>query len=222
MKDFIRENRAFFLPYLVFLSIGGLIILLFPKTEIHLFINQHHHFIADTFFKIITHLGDGILIAIVILLFLFMKYRYAIVVALSNIFITLVVQAFKRYILPEITRPVLVFAQEKDLHLVDGITIFTDHSFPSGHSATAFSLYLMFALICRNKSLKLVSFFVAFLIAFSRMYLSQHFLIDIYFGSLIGAVFTSVFFFWSEKWNSPKLNLSLQDAFKINKHVKQE
>ena len=62
------------------------------------------------------------------------------------------------------------------------------NSFPSGHSATAFSIFLSLGLIFR-KYLNLFLLF-AFLVAFSRVAIGVHYLSDVTIGSLIGALST--------------------------------
>jgi membrane-associated phospholipid phosphatase len=218
MINIFRQNKWFYLPYLIFLVIAGTSLILFSKIEIHWFINQLNNKIADVFFKYYTHLGDGILIAIAIFILLFVRYRDAITVGISSIVATLLVQVFKRYILPDTDRPVLVFGKIHNLHLVDGIYMNTAHSFPSGHSATGFSIFLLFAMISDNKYMKFLFFIVAFLIAYSRIYLSQHFLIDIYVGSLIGVVSTSLIYLWTDSWKGKKLDLSLTNIAKTKKN----
>jgi membrane-associated phospholipid phosphatase len=222
MIEIIRQNKWFYLPYLLLLTVGGLFLILFSKIDIHWFINQLNCFVADNFFKIFTHFGDGIMIAFAILIMLFIKYRYAIVVAISSILATIIVQLFKRYIIPDVDRPSLVFESIRKLHIVEGITMNTAHSFPSGHTATGFSIFLLFAIISNNKYLKLLFFIVAFLVAYSRIYLSQHFFVDIYFGSLIGVLSTSFVYLWASKWKSNKLDLSILDIFKKKKNDSEE
>jgi membrane-associated phospholipid phosphatase len=222
MINIFRQNKWFYLPYLIFLVIAGTFLILFSKIEIHWFINQQNCKIADVFFKYYTHLGDGILIAIAIFILLLIRYRDAITIAISSIFATILVQAFKRYILPDTDRPLLVFEKIHNLHLVDGIYMNTAHSFPSGHSATGFSVFLLFAMITGNKYLKFLFFIIAFLVAYSRIYLSQHFLVDIYVGSLIGVVSTSLIFLWTKSWKSKKLELSLINIVKTKKNDSKE
>jgi membrane-associated phospholipid phosphatase len=59
-------------------------------------------------------------------------------------------------------------------------------AFPSGHTAIGFCMFCLLALYTQNNFLKFFYFVVVFLIAYSRMYLSQHFLQDVYAGSIIG------------------------------------
>ena len=78
------------------------------------------------------------------------------------------------------------------------------HSFPSGHTAVAFGLFCLLALISSNKMIGVVCFFIALFVAFSRVYLSQHFFLDIYIGSLIGVVATVLSYLYIN--GSPKVN----------------
>ncbi len=63
------------------------------------------------------------------------------------------------------------------------------NSFPSGHSATAFSAFVAFSFIFPKY--KYLFFFIAFIVAFSRVVLYHHYLSDVIVGSLIGGL-TSV------------------------------
>ncbi len=209
MLKIIKNNKYFYIPYLLFFIAGAAILFLFSKKEIHLFINGINCAFGDYFFKYLTHLGDGITVGILIAALLFVKYRYSIVMIFSVLSSTVVVQAFKRYILPDIVRPIVYLHNQANLHLVEGVDVHTAHSFPSGHTATAFTIFILLALISNKNWLKLLYFVVAFLIGYSRMYLSQHFLADIYVGSIIAVIFTSVFYYWVSKWQNPKLDLSI-------------
>ena len=71
---------------------------------------------------------------------------------------------------------------------MSGIDLHAAFSFPSGHAATIFSLCVGIMLFSAAPARKLSCFFIALLVAYSRVYLSQHFLIDIYFGSLLGVL----------------------------------
>ena len=61
------------------------------------------------------------------------------------------------------------------------------NSFPSGHTACAFAIYFCLSMMVKNNWLKFFFFFLALLTAFTRVYLSQHFFMDVYGGSLVGA-----------------------------------
>ena len=74
------------------------------------------------------------------------------------------------------------------LNLVPGFENYLYNSLPSGHSTSAFTTFLCLALIIENKAMKFGLFMMALTVGFSRVYLSQHFLNDVYAGSLIGVI----------------------------------
>ncbi|MGL4875433.1 MAG: phosphatase PAP2 family protein, partial [Clostridium sp.] len=64
------------------------------------------------------------------------------------------------------------------------ISIPTDFSFPSGHSMCSFAAATV--LYSMNKKIGIASLILAFLIAFSRLYLFVHYPSDVLVGSIIG------------------------------------
>jgi len=214
MLRLLRLNRWFFVPYLVFLLIGGAIMLLFTRADIHLYMNSLNSYAADLFFKYFTNMGDGVIYAIAVVILLFYRYRDSITLILSAIIVTVVTRIIKQDILPDFPRPIMVLGPTHKLHLVDGIQMHVINSFPSGHSATAFGVFLLFAFLVKNNYLKFTFFAIALMVVYSRIYLSQHFLIDTYFGSLIGVLATISTYLWTKSWKNPKLDLSLQSLFK--------
>ncbi len=217
MIKFIKNNSYFYIPYLLFFIVSTVLLSSYSKKDIHLFINNLNCQFGDYFFKYFTHLGDGIIIAVLILVLLFIKYRYSIILVFSILSSTIVVQAFKRYILPDIVRPIVYFHNESPLHIVEGVDVHTAHSFPSGHTATAFTIFLLLAIISNKNYLKLMFFATAFLVGYSRIYLSQHFLSDVYAGSIIAVVLTTIYGYWIGNWKNPNLDLSITNrACKTN------
>lgn len=106
-------------------------------------------------------------------------------VAISGIIVDIIKIIVARY------RPPMLF--NDNIYGFKGFDIgFLVNSFPSGHSATAFSagVALMF-IFPRYKYLFL---FFAILIALSRIFLSVHYLSDVLIGSLIGTL-TTIYFY---------------------------
>jgi membrane-associated phospholipid phosphatase len=220
LKKLIRQNLYFFVPWFLILTVTLFPLVLESRISIHMFINRHHSDISDGFFKYITHLGGGLFTVIVSVLFLSVSFRKSLFIFLTYISGGLIVQIMKRIFFPHALRPVKYFAGISELHLVEGVKIRSYFSFPSGHAATAFGLFLCLAVLTKSNTVKLICFIMATLVAFSRVYLSQHFLIDIYFGSVIGIV-SGVFFclllFSSKKiW----LDRSLYDYLRRGYHEK--
>ena len=169
-----------------FIVLGGLMLCLFSKTSIHLFINSHHSSYADIFFTHATLLGDGISASLIVVILLFVNYRSAAVMAISNVLCAVIIQSLKRTIFADSVRPIQFFHGIHVLYLVPGVEIYSFNSFPSGHSATIFTTCTILSLLTDRQIVRSFLFGTACLIAFSRIYLSQHFFEDIYMGAIIG------------------------------------
>ncbi|MCG8697827.1 MAG: phosphatase PAP2 family protein, partial [Bacteroidales bacterium] len=169
--------------------------------------------------KIITFAGDGAFPFIVGGILAFFSFRKAILVALGCSLAGLLAQFFKRAVFPDIKRPLGVFDQEL-LHLIPGVDLHTAYSFPSGHTTTVFSLAICLAIFSKNKIMKALWLLFALVTGFSRVYLSQHFLVDVYFGSILGVVTMLIIFrpFQRLKWEW--LNKSVITLFKTPQNNK--
>ena len=193
-KEVIRKNLSFFVPYFILLLILLPPLILVSKTDILIYINQHCKPVLDDLFRYITNLGDGMLALISALLFLLVSFRKSLFIFLTFIGGGLFVQILKRIFFTEALRPVKLLDGVYDLYLIEGVKMRYYLSFPSGHAATAFGLFLCFAIIVKSNLIKFICFLLAAMTAFSRIYLSQHFLEDVYFGSLIGVTFALFFY----------------------------
>jgi membrane-associated phospholipid phosphatase len=77
-------------------------------------------------------------------------------------------------------------------------------SFPSGHAGGVFSLCCFLSMILPRGwgRAGLLLFFVALIVAYSRMYLAAHFYLDIFVGSLLGTVTTLFCFALMRRWSN--------------------
>ena len=211
MKQLLKENRYFLIPYLFTLIICVIFLLSFSKTELHILSNKANSIFFDYFFKYTTHLGDGAIIAILTIALLFVKYRYAIVFLSGSLLTAGIINLLKKVLLGDIFRPSKYFEiyETYQLHFVEGVKLNSLQSFPSGHNGTAFNLFFMLALISPNKWVKMFWFFMAAVVGYSRVYLSQHFLIDITVGSILGTTVIFLIFLWISKSDKTWLSKSL-------------
>lgn len=190
MKKIFQQNLFFLLPYLIFLVTAGIFLSLHSKADAHLIINRYRHPLCDYFFYYSTYLGDGVTIVIIVALLCFVRYRYAVLTGLSNILASLITQTLKHTLFSDVVRPKKFFEGIHSLNLVPWVENYSFNSFPSGHTTAAFTTCFCLALITKKKTIKLLLFTAALTIGFSRVYLSQHFLNDVYAGSLIGVMTT--------------------------------
>lgn len=185
-KQLVREKSIIFL-YLPFLMTLACINFYYGKGPSLLIVNHWNSPVADIFFKYFTHFGDGLVFAIVILvLFMFFKMKWGLMNFVAALF-TLIIAAIAKHILFHgMPRPAAYFADMETLHLVEGVKIHTMNSFPSGHTMTAFAVFMTLMLLTKQKFLKVLFVIIAIIAAYSRVYLSQHFLIDVLIGSVLG------------------------------------
>lgn len=165
---------------------------LFTKDDIHLYINEHYSTVTDVLFTYWTHLGDGLataIIAIIIVVWKFKDYGYSTLIlgALTLLLAGVFAQFMKQVMYPDSMRPLAYFG-ENVLRLVPGVKVHLSNSFPSGHSTSAFAFFsfVAFTAFPFKYRIQILLAFAAGLVAYSRMYLSQHFLEDVFVGAILG------------------------------------
>lgn len=182
-------------PYLVVLIICMIIKLIFTRQEIYFGVNGHYSPVADFLAPFITDLGNGWTAVAIAAILLFFSYRKALIVASAFAVTSLSAQVIK-YIF-DAPRPKLYFKDQlAKIHFVKAVEILSLHSFPSGHTVTAFMLAVLATYWSRNKALGPVFLLIAILVGYSRMYLSEHFFEDVVPGSVIGVVLTVIWLYW--------------------------
>jgi membrane-associated phospholipid phosphatase len=178
---------AFILTTLIAIGTGILILVLGKNGSFQL-INSNHNEIADQFFKYFTHYGDGVMWVPLGIYCFFYRRRYFIAVVAGVIISTILAQFLKRVVYPDELRPISYLSEIFPVHVVDGVTMRKVHSFPSGHTTTAFAMALIMAYIINRKVWSVILPLLASLAGYSRVYLAQHFPTDIFAGMCIGIV----------------------------------
>ncbi|MBQ9144683.1 MAG: phosphatase PAP2 family protein [Paludibacteraceae bacterium] len=198
----------------------GTLLLFLPKGELHLLLCQPHTPFLDTIVPIFSDLVDWLPYLVVVLL-LFYRAGWATFLASNLLLSTLIVQPIKHLV--NAPRPRTWFAENMPdvaLPLVDGVKMNLWLSFPSGHTTTFFVLFFSISIILcaeniRGKNiLSLLCFLLATFGAYTRIYLSQHFALDVLAGILIASFTTILLYyflvlktkntrFW--EWNLQKL-----------------
>ncbi len=203
-KKLQKQNGKYFIIfYILFASIALTSLLLSSKANIAISINKLHCNLCDFSFKYITYLGTAIPLVILNLIFILQKKKKELLIGLlSSILLISIISIFKKLIYAE--RPSMYFYHfntDYIFHYVKGVALHSYQSFPSGHTATAFVTFFLAAIfLSSNKTiLQIIYFFLAFLVAYSRMYLFQHFLIDIFAGALVGILCVLIAYFLTNK-----------------------
>lgn len=203
----LYSHRYFVIPFLVLIVICFIILLTMSKMDLFIWINNHHNEFFDRFFIMNTMIGDGLTNIVVVIGMLFVKYRYSVLAALAYAYSSLVVQILKRVF--NSPRPIKYFEDLSPIRTIDDYPLYQWNSFPSGHSASAFTLAVVLTYLLPHKHRHWIIIPIAIMTAFSRVYLAQHFLQDIVAGAILGVVLTFQLIWWldnSEWYHSPKLN----------------
>ncbi len=213
MKLFLKNNWLFLFLYVLILAYSSFYLLNFEKAALHLKINTLVGVpFFDSFFKYITYLGDGIFAALIAFVFLFFNIKKGIFILLSYIASGLTSAYLKNHVF-DINRPHFVFTyfiKNTQIKYIDGIDMISLNSFPSGHATTSFAVFISLALLSKSQFNKICCLALAVLGAFSRVYLSQHWLIDVTIGSLIGLGFSLLMYIFIMRENCfPKINKPL-------------
>jgi len=208
IKDVLYQIRFFFIPFLVVICACLAIKLTFTREEIYFAVNTHNYPWADALAPYMTDLGNGwttIALSAILLLF---NYGKALFMAIAYAVTSIIAQIIKHIF--DAPRPSLYFQNQlSHIHLVQGVDMLRLHSFPSGHTVTAFSTTVLITYWCKNKLWGFPLLLVAILVGYSRMYLSEHFFEDVTAGSVIGVITTVALISWldnkkflhSAKWN---------------------
>ena len=158
------------------------------KYAFFLLLNGDGGRVTDWLFWGWTYLGDGIMWVVALLVtFRYFKNRWKLTL-FCLLISTLFSQTGKQLLFPDALRPAAGQIEMSQIHTVTGVALHTSNSFPSGHTAEAFTLYLLACVFFPSRATLLLGFCLALGVGYSRIYLAQHFPTDVAAGMLIGVV----------------------------------
>ncbi|MBR6017559.1 MAG: phosphatase PAP2 family protein [Paludibacteraceae bacterium] len=222
MKDVLKQNAVFTGLSLILIAVLGLALLYIPKGELHLLLCDRHTYARDIFYRYYTQIAEWFPYLLCVGLLFYRAGAAALTtagVALSG----LCTQIIKHVV--NAPRPLTWFATnypDIQLPLVEGVHMSKYYSFPSGHTTTFFALAFALSIILTSAPvrtrlpkitswlLQAILFFLAALGGYSRIYLSQHFALDVFAGTLVGILITLLSYtilvrFQDKKWFNYRL-----------------
>jgi membrane-associated phospholipid phosphatase len=158
------------------------------RIPVFLFLNTDGGPFMDQFFKWATWGAEGwVWIPYLAVVFGWLK-KDAKFIVLNFIFSTLLTQIPKNFIWDTISRPIASGIPLNEIHTVPGVVMHAWNSFPSGHTATAFTLFLLTIYLFPTKWVCAIGAIFAIICAYSRVYLGQHFPMDIGGGIIVAVI----------------------------------
>ncbi|MBX3044977.1 MAG: phosphatase PAP2 family protein [Candidatus Kapabacteria bacterium] len=215
-SDLIYDNSFFLISYSVFLLLGVILLSLIDKGDAVIFFNPYRGSSWDYFFILFSDIGEGLYFGLFLVILALLKIKYLVQGVVIYLGTGLVTQIFKNIF--NIPRPKIFFEGTDLITYVPDIKLMAYNAFPSGHTTSGFAIFLFLAIITKNKQLGIIFLIMAVLVGISRIYLVQHFFIDVYFGSMVGVIFTLLIYHAldsSQKLNESKwYNYSIIQKFK--------
>ena len=218
IANLLANNSVFLALCLLLIVALSLALLFIPKGELHLLLCDRHTPTRDIFYRYYTHVAEWFPYVFCVALLLFGRIGDGVFASSAMILSALSTQLIK-HILVE-PRPLMWFSENRpdlQLPLVDGVEMNLWYSFPSGHTTSFFALAFVASILATSRMassssrlVQLVLFCLAALGAYSRIYLSQHFALDVFAGVLVGTLITILCYavlyrFEDKKWYNYRL-----------------
>jgi membrane-associated phospholipid phosphatase len=197
-KNSFAFNPYFFLPFIAWVVVGAMLLVVFSKTDLFVVVNGHYSGTADALMLPLTKLGQAeVIVPLLLALMLLRRYRtlpFFVLNISCNLLPFLTQQGLKRVF--SHPRPLEYFNHAPWVHHLPHWPELLYNSFPSGHTQGAFSFGCFVTLLLPRKwaPLGVVFFLLGLTVAYSRIYLAAHFFEDVYFGSILGTLLTTGIF----------------------------
>ncbi|VAX01146.1 hypothetical protein MNBD_GAMMA22-2563 [hydrothermal vent metagenome] len=149
--------------------------------SLFLFLNSAFYSRYESFWLNITLFGDAAIAAILLLPLLNRRPDIVWAAIIAGIITAVLVNSGKNYF--ALPRPPLVL-DASSFHQIGNL--FTTKSFPSGHTAAAFSVAAVVILSIQQTRIKIIVLFAALLVGISRIAIGAHWPMDVLAGAFIG------------------------------------
>lgn len=188
-------QSLYFRGFALWLILVLTVLLVFDKATLFLWVNSHHHPLLDGLFTHFTHVGDGLFFFSTSLIFIVVNRRWAFHFFAAFVLSSLISIIFKEWLFHGVPRPKHHFESlGVPIRMIEGVSVHSFNSFPSGHTLSAFAVFFLIALYFSKPLLSVLALLLAILAGFSRIYIAQHFALDVFAGSIIGVASVCITF----------------------------
>ncbi|MFD3408992.1 phosphatase PAP2 family protein [Aquirufa sp. HETE-83D] len=195
MKHWSPAIKAFLAIFIFYEVLGWLFVGSFERIDQLQLINGNNSSLADLAFQALTATAEVVLpVLLLVYLFRFQK-AYALPYVYSYALSTGLIQGLKHLVFTDALRPLAFFAGSGvKWHLIPGLLISEYNSMPSGHTGAAFFMFFWVAVLLRRWFWGALAGLMAVGVAYSRVYLFQHFPVDTLVGAAIGVGSSALFY----------------------------
>jgi len=191
------SNKIFFFGALIFVSISAILVTQNYHGDAIKWFASHRSDLLNLFFTSVTRVGEEWSYILLLIILLFYRFRYALMVFVLAILVPAISMSLKKFF--SCPRPKKYFMDHdlfESLNLIEGVVLYTGNSsFPSGHTISAFAVMGFASFVfAKYKWSSSILIGLSICVAISRVYMVQHFLLDVAVGAIIGcgiALFTS-------------------------------
>lgn len=203
----LKGNKFSYVAYGIFWLVSTVLLLLLAKGDEVLYLNDHKTVALNYFFMVLTRMGEAEVCVAACLVGLLMHWREGLFLTVCILFNSLSVQLLKRMVFSDFKRPGVLFGDV--IHHIPGFELHTGLSFPSGHTTAGVTICFALSLLTQNQLTKLFLIALGLMVGVSRIYLGQHYLMDVYAGSVLAVLGTSLCYLifnntklkFNENWN---------------------
>ncbi len=189
-KSIINKPPQLFVFSTIMFSWLLLMCIIFIGNNSLLFIiNGFHNKTLDILHVVFSFWGRGDVLTVGMLALIYFVKNKKLFIKWACIYgavTSIIISGLKYYF--DAPRPLMLLPGR--LHIVTWMSQAFEYSFPSGHTTGAFSAasFLIVYFGIQNKQVQLVAFLAAAACGISRIYLAQHFPIDVAIGAFLGLV----------------------------------
>ncbi len=205
MKHWSPALKAFLGIFILFEVVGWFFVGSTERLDQLLLINGANNPFTDILFQGLTAIAEVVLpVLFLIYLFRFRK-EFALPYAYSYALSTGLIQFLKHFVFSGALRPLAYFAHAGiKWHLVPGLMISEYNSMPSGHTGAAFFMFFWVAVLLKRFHWGFIAGILAVGVAYSRVYLFQHFPVDTLVGAFLGTSSSYLFYYINDAKSSSK------------------
>jgi membrane-associated phospholipid phosphatase len=208
LQSVYKQNRIFFIGFFLLSFIAICISIFYSKGDGFILMNPYHSNLLNKFFIHYTSAGDGFFIISLAAVLFFLKNKYLSLMIVSSYLLSGIFAQLLKFFISE-ARPAYFLEKTNYPYFIENVTLHNFHSFPSGHTTSAFALAAVLSFSVKNKKVSIIFLIMAALVGYSRIYLGQHFIHDVLAGSIIGLLCSIFCWIYFEKLFRKMLKIDL-------------